>query len=414
MRKALILTVGTGGDGVDIVPPLVKSIQRTRLDRVCLLETGASSVNAGRIQAECGPETVVSVAKIEDPDDVEYVFRRALSELRRLRDEGFAPEEIGANYTSGTKPMSAGLALAGVAFGCDALDFVSGQRPEGGGVVIAGSERFREIPPVGILAQAEVRLGVELLRRLQFEAVRRLFPNGVPILDVYDQRLVTGLQRLADAYDAWDKFQHGGFIKRYHEADLSMSDLTPFRLSPRIAERVQAMHRHEDDRRPPLTEDHLADLWSNASRRILEGRHDDAVARLYRLTEMIAQFELQRKYGVMTASVEPEKLAIATGDREQLEGQRRNGKVQLGLQQDYDLLKKLDSPLGEAFMQHTKLSNLLAKRNSSILAHGQSPETADDAEALAEEVAALTEIVVPDFRARCAELQFPWLAQAGT
>lgn len=414
MRCALILTVGTGtGPDSDIAPPLLKRIRHTRPDRVALLASDGSAPNADRIQAECGLGEAASQERIAQPDEVEYVFRRALSVLRGLRDEGFAPEDVQADYTSGTKAMTAGLVLAAVAFGCSALGYVTGPREHG--TVIPGSERFLDIPPAGILAQRDVGLGLELLRRLQFEAVRRMFPGGASrLLDEYDARLVINLRTLAGAYDAWDKFQHGEFNRHYHQADVSLPELLPFRLSGDVVERIQAMHRatRDKDRRKRLLADHLADLWNNARRRLDEGKYDDAVARLYRLAEMIAQYELARSHDVNTADVDPQSLPIPVEYRERLEGQRRRGKVTIGLRDNYELLQALGSPLGADFQRRENMSDLLGKRNASILAHGQDPIAPADAEALAQEVAALAEVAVPDFGSRCADLQFPWLVQA--
>ena len=49
--------------------------------------------------------------------------------------------------------------------------------------------------------------------------------------------------------------------------------------------------------------------------------------------------------------------------------------IKTSLQQNYELLKGKNHPLGEKFLQDKKLQDLLKKRNISILAHGQTPVT---------------------------------------
>jgi CRISPR-associated protein (TIGR02710 family) len=119
----------------------------------------------------------------------------------------------------------------------------------------------------------------------------------------------------------------------------------------------------------------LADLVANAKRRRLEGRYDDAVARLYRAIEAAAQLALSERQaipstdGVPIASV-PEPL------RELWSAKAENGKLRLGLQDAYELLDALGDRVGAAFKElrlHEMNRSPLAARNQSILAHGFQP-----------------------------------------
>jgi CRISPR-associated protein (TIGR02710 family) len=178
-------------------------------------------------------------------------------------------------------------------------------------------------------------------------------------------------------------------------------------------------------RKTTISPDHLADLWNNAQRRMTEGKLDDAVARLYRLTEMVAQYVLDSKYGIdssnvdiaalpaeLSASVRKKLEAMAVGIDDQ--GNRTTKKVQLGLRDDYEVLAGLGHAIGPLLppfgAKPTRLGQLLDTRNASILAHGSTPISADDARALADEVRTVTVLAMSDFDQRCAQLQFPWLA----
>jgi CRISPR-associated protein (TIGR02710 family) len=115
----------------------------------------------------------------------------------------------------------------------------------------------------------------------------------------------------------------------------------------------------------------MLDLLANAKRRKNEGRVDDAVARLYRAIEAVAQIALKDRHGfestekVPLASV-PETLRLEWAAR------AKGNVVALGLQDAYMLLASLNDPLGEKFrsaaLNGTK--SPLVARNRSILAHG--------------------------------------------
>jgi len=48
----------------------------------------------------------------------------------------------------------------------------------------------------------------------------------------------------------------------------------------------------------------IADILNNARRRMKEGKYDDAMARLYRTVELIAQYRLKMKYEIDTSDVD--------------------------------------------------------------------------------------------------------------
>ena len=55
-----------------------------------------------------------------------------------------------------------------------------------------------------------------------------------------------------------------------------------------------------------------------------------------------------------------------------------NGKIQIPLGRSYGLLKSLEDPLGDAYMESaTELEKVLSVRNMSLLAHGFDPVTAE-------------------------------------
>jgi CRISPR-associated protein (TIGR02710 family) len=173
------------------------------------------------------------------------------------------------------------------------------------------------------------------------------------------------------------------------------------------------------------SEDLVADLANNAWRRWREGKYDDAVARLYRLTEMLAQRELKERYDIKAANVKLDRLPAELHSK--LEGYRseRDDKIKIGLAACYWLLAELESRvrpvdgqddgvgsppgLGAAFAASDRMPGLLEARNRSILAHGLEPVAQEVCEGFFREVMVLCRVAVPDLDARRRELQFPWM-----
>lgn len=416
MRKALVLNVGAGEREVDgLLIALQGSVRNSNPDRLVLLASEATRANAERVKQELSLAEHATTHILEDEFDYERIFLESMVILRALEGEGFTRTQIDVDFTSGTKAMSAGLALAAVAFGCEQLRYIAVERHDGR--PISGTERYIARNPAKIRAHQELRTSLRLFQEMQFGAARRIVTNvNDGLLDEHDRRLRQGVSALVNAYDAWDKFLHGQFNGPYRTVDFQLMELAPFKLADGIATDVQGLHDAPriQDWRGRITADLLADLWNNANRRKREGKHDDAVARLYRLTEMLAQHRLARKHDIPTADVPLERLTLPDAFREKLERLRRRGKVKIGLQDAYDLLAAgLQDQLGDAFVQAATLQKLLVTRNESILAHGSRPVSADDARALAEEVRKLAMLAVPDFEARAVRLQFPWLATEG-
>jgi CRISPR-associated protein (TIGR02710 family) len=407
MPHALVVSVGTGTrKDVDISRPLVKLVRQIDPDFVAFLVSAESERVAHTVVAETGiPTDSWQVLQVPDVDDIEEAFRVALAAIRTARDRGYALHQISIDFTSGTKAMSAGIAMAGVIAGCGSLRYIAGTRQQG--IVMDGTERFLSLHPTAIIAYREIELARALLLRLQFRgAIERCEAVNSALLDDHGQAVLRSLDHLAHAYDAWDKFDHRRFRGEYGEADMTLRELASFRLADGIPRRVLAIA--EAIKAGQLTDDLLADLYANAERRRWEGRFDDAVARLYRLVEMLAQRELG-KYGLETGDLDLAKLPTDLAEAYAKQRDPSDGKVKIGLRDAYHVLKGLDSPLASAFDAAAKLGDDLAARNRSILAHGITPIDAGTAKRLSESVLVLARSAIPGFEERCRQLQFPWL-----
>jgi CRISPR-associated protein (TIGR02710 family) len=146
---------------------------------------------------------------------------------------------------------------------------------------------------------------------------------------------------------------------------------------------------------PGASRARAVDLLANARRRQAEARYDDAVARLYRATEVIAQARLREalnigETGAVPLDRLPESLRAEFASR-----RRDDGTVFLGLQDDYRVLQALGAPLGQRFYDlglADRQRSPLTARNQSILAHGFEAASERTFAVLWEACAALVEL----------------------
>jgi hypothetical protein len=107
--------------------------------------------------------------------------------------------------------------------------------------------------------------------------------------------------------------------------------------------------------------------------------------------------------------VDPEKVPT---DVKALFAPHRNedGKIQIGLDGGYRLLKSLGHRVGVGFDEGASrgIGVLLKKRNTSLLAHGLLPIPKDEVENLMSKLGDLVRMEVSDFSERRTALEFPW------
>lgn len=406
MRKVLVQSVGTGTrPGQAITEPLVWHVQRSGADFIAWIVSDESRANAERMARELSlcPDGY-EIRAITTIEDVERVYRDCRALFRDLATRGFAAEVIEVDYTSGTKAMTAGLVLAAVAHGCGTLSYIAGERRSG--VVESGTERLVPIEPRRMWADERLRLACDYCRALRFDAALALLDSVKDAwLGDYERLVAEGLRSAANGYGAWDRFDFARATgELWKLAEAAAPELLEFQPDREALTRLPAL-------KPALgiSADRLADLFNNAGRRLAEGRYDDALARLYRLAEMFAQWILRKEFSIETADVDVAKVPDELRDK--LAATRNaGGAIQIGLDWDYRLLKAKGHEVGRRF-DHGEFSGigvLLKQRNESLLAHGLVPIGRKDVESLRDKLLDLLAIEAPDFRRRCTALEFPW------
>lgn len=305
--------------------------------------------------------------------------------------------EIIVDFTGGTKCMTAALAIVSQRWQCR-FSYVGGteRTKEGVGVVVGGKETVLHSPnPYDSLGFMAIDKFVFYFDSLTFFSASNEANNALKkVSDKNRKNLFIALDKLAQAYSAWDKFQHEKALKCLHTlADYESCLGNYFHdRKDKIIRGIRANREFlgslvGEKERPSLNL--LKDLLANALRRREEKSFDDAVARLYRFTEALAQLRLKAGYGInSTKNIPLDKLSPKL--QKLLENKSENGFVTLGLQQAYLLLYELGDEVGRKFDQMgwlnpalkgdargDKNSSLspLESRNSSILAHGFDPVT---------------------------------------
>lgn len=424
LQKVLVQSVGTGSrPGSDITRPLLKSIRWSGPSFVVWIVSLESQPYAEQMRSELGlSEDDYAIFLLRTSDNVEEIYRECRKVLREVvAAKGFVPDQIEVDYTSGTKAMTAGLALAAVAHRCGLLKYLTGTRQHG--LVVDDTEREERLEPRRVWADEQVALARDYCQALQFESALTLLETVKPQwLGEYEHRLVEGIKTVANGYGSWDRFDYAranGELRKVLNTPLP--ELSAFVPSPDLPRRVLVL-KYEDPGQNGRWEeanfldmerfaDRIADLFNNSHRRVRSGRFDDALARFYRLAEMLAQGILVQGYGICSAQVSLESVPAAM--RDPLVGLRNDhGEIQIGLTWSYRLLKALDHPIGQAFFKDRDIQMLLNKRNSSLLAHGLKPIGRSEVEGLASRLEALVRLHVPDLADRRRALEFPWLAHA--
>lgn len=384
MTKVMIISLGTG-QGVE--NGIAKSIQVNNPDKIYFIATEQSKTAIGRIELILGNKLISEPPLILDnPEDVEGCWKETARLIRSLIQEGHSPSDICIDFTSGTKAMSSGCVLAGASFECGNLSYVGGGKRDINGRVISGSERVLILTPNEFFIDQRRRMIKDFFNLFQYDACIKIISDArtkCMAREIHDE--LDRLEILVFAYSFWDKFDHVKAASYFRQLpgefdalwyiDTSKSKEMVFKIA--LQQEKYAASRQIKDK---FSEEILADLLANADRRAQEGKYDDAVARLYRAVEVVAQMLLARR-NIDTSRVNIEDLPADW----QEEYRKSNESIKLGQEKAFALLESLGEETGKEYRENRNLRNYLSKRNSSILAHQLEPMTKTIFEELSKE-----------------------------
>jgi hypothetical protein len=295
---------------------------------------------------------------LEDPDNLGICYQR-LGELRGTIRQTFGREShVVANYTGGTKTMSVALSMAALASGWELqvnrgprIDLVKvrhGDVPVFAAMSDIYEDRYTILADQAVYCYDYGSASVLANDLLQM----RLSPNS--------ERTWIDVHAAAKGFVAWDVFDH--------VTALSLLSSLGSHYGRYLAALKKLTGQEEGN-----GYETVSDLLNNAERRASQGRFDDAVARLYRATEMVAQIRLFREHRLDSNKLTPNDLP------ENLRPEYEpfvhdNGKVLLGLRDSFGLLNCLDDPVGGLFeTKRNAVIGALTTRNNSIFGHGIEP-----------------------------------------
>ena len=381
--KILLCTVGGSHQ------PILKAIQAIEPDFVyffCSPDTSESKGSAGQVTGEGNvikaspkddrptlqnipmqaglPEDSFDVGTIP-PDDLDQAFFKIRQDIVALTRR-FAGARFFADYTGGTKTMTAALVLAAIESNDVELQIVTSMRKNLVGVK-DGTEIATPVQIDRLRVDREMAACLATWQHFAYrEAAAGLGAIRAPINVPNLKRLLIA-RELSHALADWDDFDHAGAYGHLQPIGRFVSSRAPWMLGA-LRTLTSDSNRQQEPAR-------LHDLWLNAERRAAQGRFDDAVARIYRLIEWTAQWQLRIRLGIETAKLPKEMLpdgSTATPNDD--------GSYKVGLQDAWRVVRdRIGGPAGEFAATHgAELKNRVQARNLSILAHGFKPVTVDE------------------------------------
>ena len=450
-EKILILTVGGSPE------PLIYSINEFKPDAILFLHTPETFNECGKIINETGfNESKVEYAEIKDAESLDDSFAVAKSAFVKFND--YNKYDVIVDFTGGTKPMVSGVVLAMIEgnYSNFRFSYVGSKDSEsrnknGVGVVKDGSEITKmQINPYKKYAITEFKRGKNFFNTYQFEASAENFNCAKNRLesDIGEYNLATLYLDIVNFYQKWDKFNDKmtkkvylitplkEIIQRIESDEYLYSILEGTEFLKQLNYNLKFLSLklngidigEERDKEKALLKNriqyYLPDLLNNAYRRIEEAKYDDAVARLYRINELIAQIKLCDYDLIEENRLETQKIFFIDIEKTKEKAENRSnyweitrfinfnasnedlekGVFKLANDRSYELLELFGFVKDYHF---EKLNMELKVRNSSILAHGLNPIEKEKAELLFRKTVTASKVYFPNLEKQMELAKFP-------
>lgn len=405
MPAHLILTVGVGtdtrGDFANLPAGLVNTLQLTQPDKFWLVPSnhrnskGTADLILDDLRSQhpdllarfvsWQPEYGIDYHAIDDPDDLELCRRIVREVIAAARAHGGKPSAtIIVNPTSGTKQMSAGATLAALDESAELLHFTVGERD--GGVVITGTERIVPFDAARHYAERDLRTAEELFQSGAFQAAaallkpHRAFPNCA---------------------EAREKSM---CLHEWHRLNYSVAASHADAFDKALAARLTRLAGEA-----PFSCGRTGDLLASADQLLGWGDTEEALGRYYRGAEFAAKTILalafattpqggQGRYRLGDLVAILPSASDSAGYVQRIAG---GGRVNVGLESAWQILKDLGHPCGAAFFADLQLPELLQSRHQTVYGHGTAPVTVEDVRTLRDRLRAI-------FRTHYSSLDTAW------
>ena len=418
--KGLILTLGLSPE------PLILTYQKLQPDLLAFIGTEKSvEESIDKIVEETGlkPSQYKVLEIQDDPDQIGQVIAKLAAAVDWMINRGIAREAIQIDPTGGRKWMSAGAILYASVSALPMI-YVDVQfikrviQPETMQVIPLGNAYDQ----TGYLQSVQ---GRESFNSANFDQAESYFsiirPTSSSKADLF-----AGLAKLAAVMGRWDRFEHyqGSITEQYTIAiDLLDRSLRGGLGRQNFSEFVNQCREHRDALAGMEGEDNISpefiiDVFQNAVRRFEVKRYDDCVSRLYRTLEAIGQYLLFTEHGVISSSPDYQKLS--DDQTKQFKAFKGELPHKLDCTGNFHLLHFLGNSNIQSVVRPGKkdaliftFSSLLEARNSSILAHGFKPVSADLARSFIERIEGLLKAIFSNYSTIAQQLAFPRLPDLG-
>jgi hypothetical protein len=358
LKKVLLISVGTGtGSNKKAAESLAGAIAVSVKDNNPTKTFFVASKESRNTLELILPKITCEheIIELNNPDNVQRIYEELKPKFAEIKNQF---NHVTVDFTSGTKAMASALSILSTVFEVDTLSYITGKRKNG--VVIRGTEEVLAVHPTFISSEKRLREAKKFFNECRYDTALVLIESITKITANNTLTESTALLRkAATAYSAWDKFQH----------DTAFKALKSLR-SPEFNKNKSFLGKllNAEEKEPYW----IADLINNAKRRgDIEHKFDDAVARLYRTVELIAQFRLRKEHKIEPSKLYSEQIPSSLREKWGLTG--TDEKIKIGLEKDYELLAAKEDIIGKKFIEDAELRSLLSKRNFSILAHGLEP-----------------------------------------
>jgi CRISPR-associated protein (TIGR02710 family) len=377
MQSNPILLVVTVGN----LEPLAAVLRARGYSQVCYI---CSQQSRASLDSAPFPATLENTFVLPDPEDFRSVverIRRDVAPVVAAWQAAFPDGEVVVDFTGGTKCMTAAAALVARRWKCR-FQYIGGERAGSPvGVVLSGKEKALVSPnPWTALGYQAAEQAITIFDGGSPAAARLFLEEPIHRAEAEVRQALTALHKVFTGYAEWDRFDHAAAREAFASALEVLPHLEPI-FSPAAVLRLRAVMDRDAAYLGKLLaaekggEYLVLDLIANAYRRMHERRHDDAVARLYRATEALAQVRLRADHGVEDTESVPAASVPEQHYGAFSRGVRKGRLYLTGLHDSYRLLRIWDNPAGARFQESVLSGNKspLRARNKSILAHGYKP-----------------------------------------
>jgi len=412
--KVLLMTVGTGtSDDLEktLFIPLRKSITMGQWSRVVLLPSQETYPSAQALLREL-PDIAIEIFPLQLPrqeNNADAAYAHFEAVIARILSQGITPSQIVADFTRGTKAMSAALVLAASRHGVPRLRYIAGRR-DNRGSVSAGTEQVLEFSTTMARGHRLLDQALLAMTKGNFAAVLDILPetNGpMAVLWPKDVRTISEFARpLAEFYGAWDRLDYRAAQSLVASLSPKTADAAWQRFAPsddmlRLVRLLAEPEPEEITAQAPRVRRIAADLLANGERRIRDQQYEDAYLRAYRVLELIGQARLFG-HGLDSAQLPKDHPAVASFDAKlkkerssQFGIDKKSGNYMAPRELVARLLKDMGDAIGKRLLELGG-KPFVKSRNRSVLIHGFEATNLASATGLREIFRSLDQLLVED------------------